>query len=79
MIPPGGPIQGDDAEAIFSRADYALRGGDIESALIEMDKLAGLPREVVSDWVAAAKSRLAVEQTAKVVKAHVSLLAASLS
>ncbi|KAH9134167.1 hypothetical protein AeRB84_019994 [Aphanomyces euteiches] len=59
MIPPGGPIQGDDAEAIFSRADYALRGGDIESALIEMDKLAGLPREVVSDWVAAAKSRLA--------------------
>ncbi|KAG9408028.1 hypothetical protein AC1031_021268 [Aphanomyces cochlioides] len=79
MIPPGGPIQGDDAEAIFSRADYALRGGDIESALIEMDKLAGLPREVVSDWVVAAKSRLAVEQTAKVVKAHVSLLAASLS
>jgi hypothetical protein len=32
-----------------------------------------------SDWVAAAESRLAVEQTAKVIKAHVALLAASLS
>ncbi|KAF0718432.1 Aste57867_1696 [Aphanomyces stellatus] len=79
IIPPGGPIKGDDAEAIFSRADFALRGGDIESAVSEVEKLSGLPRDVVSDWVAAAKSRLAVEQTAKVVKAHISLLAASLS
>lgn len=31
------------------------------------------------DWVSAAETRLAVEQTAKVVKAHVALLAASLS
>ncbi|RHY30008.1 hypothetical protein DYB32_004691 [Aphanomyces invadans] len=79
LIPPGGPIQGNDAEAIISRAEYALRAGDIEAAVVEVDKLSGLPREVVSDWVAAAKSRLAVEQTAKVVKAHISLLAASLS
>ncbi|RQM28022.1 hypothetical protein B5M09_000331 [Aphanomyces astaci] len=79
LIPPGGPIQGTDAEAVFSRAEYALRGGDIESAVAEVDKLTGLPHDVVADWVAAAKSRLAVEQTAKVVKAHISLLAASLS
>ncbi|KDO33816.1 hypothetical protein SPRG_01695 [Saprolegnia parasitica CBS 223.65] len=79
MIPPGGPIKGDDAEAIFSRADYALRAGDIETTVRELDTLSGLPREVVADWVGAAKSRLTIEQTSKVVKAHVSLLAASLS
>ncbi|OQR97990.1 hypothetical protein THRCLA_06814, partial [Thraustotheca clavata] len=79
LIPPGGPIKGDDAEAIFSRADYALRAGDIETTVKELDKLSGLSREVVKDWVDAAKSRLAIEQTSKVVKAHVSLLAASLS
>ncbi|EQC25988.1 hypothetical protein SDRG_16136 [Saprolegnia diclina VS20] len=79
LIPPGGPIKGDDAEAIFSRADYALRAGDIETTVKELDTLSGLPREVVADWVGAAKSRLTIEQTSKVVKAHVSLLAASLS
>ncbi|OQR84953.1 hypothetical protein ACHHYP_12543 [Achlya hypogyna] len=79
LIPPGGPIKGDDAEAVFSRADYALRAGDLETTVAELDKLQGLPKEVVADWVAAAKSRLAIEQTSKVVKAHVSLLAASLS
>ncbi|KAJ0411447.1 hypothetical protein ATCC90586_007107 [Pythium insidiosum] len=79
IISPGGPIQGDDAEAVFSRADYALKAGDIEQAVQEMKGLSGLPAEVSKDWVAAAESRLAVEQTAKVVKAHISLLAASCS
>jgi len=46
MIPPGGPIAGEDADAIFSRADYALRAGDIESAVHEVEKLSGLPAQV---------------------------------
>ncbi|TYZ63837.1 hypothetical protein PybrP1_001433 [[Pythium] brassicae (nom. inval.)] len=79
MIPPGGPIEGDDTDAVFSRADYALKAGDIESALGELKALSGVPAQVAQDWVAAAESRLAVEQTAKVVKAHVALLAASCS
>lgn len=79
IIPPGGPIEGSDAEAIFSRAEYALKAGDIERAVEEMKGLNGLAAEVCQDWIQAAESRLAVEQTAKVVKAHVALLAASCS
>ncbi|OWY96714.1 hypothetical protein PHMEG_00032950 [Phytophthora megakarya] len=73
MIPPGGPIEGTDADAVLSRAEFALKAGDIEKAIVEMKGLSGLPAEVSQDWIAAAESRLAVEQTAKVVKAHVSL------
>lgn len=109
MIPPGGPIEGDDTDAIFSRADYALKAGDIERALDELKALSGVPAQVSRyvrlvlsvvktrkgeesvvltcrlygcldrDWISAAESRLAVEQTAKVMKAHVALLAASCS
>uniref|UniRef100_A0AAV1TNQ4 Mitofilin n=1 Tax=Peronospora matthiolae TaxID=2874970 RepID=A0AAV1TNQ4_9STRA len=79
MIPPGGPIEGTDADAVLSRAEFALRAGDIEKAIVEMKGLSGLPAQVSQDWIAAAESRLAVEQTAKVIKAHVALLAASCS
>ncbi|KUF96056.1 hypothetical protein AM588_10006241 [Phytophthora nicotianae] len=79
MIPPGGPIEGKDTDAVLSRAEFALKAGDIEKAIVEMKGLSGLPAQVSQDWIAAAESRLAVEQTAKVVKAHVALLAASCS
>ncbi|EEY56915.1 uncharacterized protein PITG_10455 [Phytophthora infestans T30-4] len=79
MIPPGGPIEGRDTDAVLSRAEFALKAGDIEKAIVEMKGLSGLPAQVSQDWIAAAESRLAVEQTAKVVKAHVALLAASCS
>ncbi|KAL4102688.1 hypothetical protein PRIC1_006431 [Phytophthora ramorum] len=79
MIPPGGPIEGTDTDAVLSRAEFALKAGDIEKSIVEMKALSGLPAQVSQDWIAAAESRLAVEQTAKVVKAHVALLAASCS
>ncbi|KAG7387258.1 hypothetical protein PHYPSEUDO_014544 [Phytophthora pseudosyringae] len=79
MIPPGGPVEGTDPDAVLSRAEFALKAGDIEKAIEEMKALTGLPAQVSQDWIAAAESRLAVEQTAKVVKAHVALLAASCS
>lgn len=46
IIPPGGPIEGNDTDAIFSRADYALKAGDIESAIHELKSLSGTPAEV---------------------------------
>ncbi|KAG6614665.1 mitochondrion protein [Phytophthora cinnamomi] len=79
MIPPGGPVEGTDTDAVLSRAEFALKAGDIEEAIAEMKGLSGIPAQVSQDWIAAAESRLAVEQTAKVVKAHVALLAASCS
>lgn len=79
MIPPGGPIEGLDTDAVLSRAEFALKAGDIEKAVEEMKGLSGLPARLSQDWIAAAKSRLALEQTAKIIKAHVALLAASCS
>lgn len=46
MIPPGGPIEGNDTDAILSRADYAIKAGDIEKAVAEMKSLSGLPAQV---------------------------------
>lgn len=46
IIPPGGPIEGKDTDAVFSRADYALKAGDIESAVKEMKALSGVPAQV---------------------------------
>ncbi|TDH71049.1 hypothetical protein CCR75_004632 [Bremia lactucae] len=79
MIPPGGPIEGNDVDAVFSRADFAVQAGNLEKAVDEMKALSGIPAQISQDWITAAESRLAVEQTAKVIKAHVALLAASCS
>lgn len=57
IIPPGGPIEGTDTDAVFSRADYALKAGDIESAVAEMKALSGVPADVskyvwcIDDWL----------------------------
>lgn len=45
----------------------------------QVEQLSDYPAEIASDWLQEARSRLLVEQAAKVVKAHVSLLAASCS
>ncbi|KAI9907260.1 hypothetical protein PsorP6_003161 [Peronosclerospora sorghi] len=79
MLPPGGPIDGPETDAVLSRAEFALKAGDLDTAIVEMEGLSGLPAQLAQDWIAAAKSRLAVEQTSKVIKAHVALLAASCS
>lgn len=46
VIPPGGPIEGKDTDAVLSRAEFALKAGDIENAVQEMKALSGLPAEV---------------------------------
>lgn len=52
------PHEGDDPDAVLSRAEAALRNGSMTEALTE---LAGLPdagREVMAPWVASATSRV---------------------
>nr|CCA17438.1 conserved hypothetical protein [Albugo laibachii Nc14]CCA26851.1 conserved hypothetical protein [Albugo laibachii Nc14] len=79
LIPPAGPIDGEDAEAVYSRADYAIAVGDLHRAVKELECLSGVPAQISEDWMEAAKARLAVEQTAKVMKTHIALLAESCS
>lgn len=59
------PREGDDADAVLSRAEAALRRGDLGAAL---DELAALPEPAqaeLADWVTAARSRLAAVQAAE--------------
>ncbi|KAL0590014.1 hypothetical protein ABG067_001981 [Albugo candida] len=46
LIPPAGPIDGDDAEAIYSRADYAIASGDLNRAVNELERLSGVPAQI---------------------------------
>jgi len=53
------PREGDDPDAVLSRAEAAVRGGDIAAALTEME---GLPAEAaapLADWRARAETRAA--------------------
>jgi len=51
------PREGDDPDAILSRAEAALHSGDLSDALSELDKLPDRPRQAMSAWIDAATAR----------------------
>jgi hypothetical protein len=51
------PREGDDADAVLSRAESALAQGRISDALAEIDALPEGARGAMADWATAAKSR----------------------
>ncbi|SIO49695.1 hypothetical protein SAMN05444722_2710 [Rhodovulum sp. ES.010] len=51
------PREGDDADAVLSRAEAALRGGDLRAALAELDTLPEPVRDEMSGWIADATAR----------------------
>ncbi len=51
------PREGDDPDAVLSRAEAALRGGDLDTTLREIDSLPETARAEMSDWVAQATLR----------------------
>lgn len=53
------PKEGDDADAVLSRAEAALRQGDIGAALTELDALPEAGQPAIADWRAAAGVRKA--------------------
>jgi hypothetical protein len=53
------PREGDDVDAILSRAEAALRGGDIDSALAELGALPAIAAEKLADWRVRAEARAA--------------------
>ena len=54
------PREGDDADAILSRAEAALRAGDLDGALAEIGALPDPARAEMADWVERAEARDAV-------------------
>lgn len=53
------PRDGTDPDAILSRAEAALRRGDLAASLSELDALTGAPAEAMAAWRAQAQTRLA--------------------
>lgn len=56
------PQDGDDPDAILSRAEAAIRDGRVEEALSEIDALSADAKAQMSDWIAAATARLQATQ-----------------
>lgn len=53
------PREGTDPDAVLSRADAALRGGDLPGAQRELTGLPADGQAAVADWVARAQARIA--------------------
>jgi hypothetical protein len=54
--------EGSSVDAILVRAEGALRTGNMAGAITALEELSSAPAERASDWLNAAKARLAVDQ-----------------
>ncbi|MDG4649223.1 mitofilin family membrane protein, partial [Roseibacterium sp. SDUM158017] len=54
------PREGDDPDAILSRAQAAVSEGDLQAALAEISALPDGARAAMADWISAAETRVAV-------------------
>lgn len=58
------PREGDDPDAVLSRAEAALRDGDLDTALIEVDTLPQAAQEAMAGWIDAAVLRKSAQDAA---------------
>lgn len=68
-----GLVQGEDVPSVLARAEYYLDRKDLDSATRELNQLKGWPKLLASDWLAASRKRLEVEQALDVVQTEASL------
>ncbi|MEM9708390.1 MAG: mitofilin family membrane protein [Pseudomonadota bacterium] len=65
------PRDGDDADAVLSRAEAALRSGDLNTALTEVGGLEDASRAALGPWLDAAESRSAAVDAASALSASI--------
>jgi hypothetical protein len=58
------PREGDDPDAVLSRAEAEIRSGDLAATLNELDTLPEEAQAAIADWRAAADARLAARSAA---------------
>ncbi|MDB2407319.1 mitofilin family membrane protein [Jannaschia sp.] len=51
------PRDGDDADAVLSRAEAAMRAGDVDTALTEVETLPPEAQDAMAGWIADARTR----------------------
>ena len=59
------PQEGTDPDAVLSRAEAAVRGGDLGTALTELEALPPEGAALVAEWRAGAEARMAADQAVK--------------
>lgn len=64
------PREGDDPDAVLSRAEASVRNGDLRTALTEIEALPEVAKEALSPWVTDATTRLAALDEAQAVAAR---------
>ena len=58
------PQEGDDPDAVLSRAEAAIKSGDLDATLTELDTLPEDAQAAIADWRAAADARVAARAAA---------------
>lgn len=58
------PREGNDPDAVLSRAEAALRSGDLETTLSELSALPEVAQDALSDWQSRAQTRLEAKTAA---------------
>ncbi len=65
------PREGDDADAILSRAEAALRAGDLTTAVAEIETLPEAAQAPLSEWQTQARNRLAAVEAVQTVSTEI--------
>lgn len=60
------PKEGDDPDAILSRAEASVRSGDLDTALTELSALPEVAQAAIADWQTSASTRLEATSAADV-------------
>ncbi|KAJ7745672.1 mitochondrial inner membrane protein Mitofilin [Mycena metata] len=68
-----GLVSGDDVLSVLARAEYYLNEKDLDSAARELNQLGGTAKQLLHDWLEAARRRLEVQQALEVVQAQATL------
>ena len=58
------PREGEDTDAILSRAEAALRAGDLGTALSEMEALPDVAKDAMDGWLQSAAARKSAQDAA---------------
>ncbi|KAJ2595207.1 hypothetical protein GGF39_003919, partial [Coemansia sp. RSA 1721] len=70
MFEKEGLVEGDDVEAVLSRAGFYLKQHNLDLATRELNQLKGWPKKLAEDWIASARCRLEVEQAISVAESE---------
>ncbi|KAJ2918434.1 hypothetical protein MD484_g1927, partial [Candolleomyces efflorescens] len=68
-----GLVEGDDVLSVLSRAEYHLNEKDLDSAARELNQLKGPAKDLLHDWLEAARRRLEVQQALDVIQTEAAL------